>query len=173
MELYGRATQRFDDKNRVVIPQKFRDALGPEALGAGLMITKGFEGCLFVFPRDRWKQAVAEFAAMHYTRKKGRLLKRFFLEGAERVEPDKAGRILVPEHLRDYAGLGEEALVIGVLDRIEMWDPDRWAALQEQHMGEYEELAEDFHDYLEGRAPARRTETGSNPEARGEAGSPQ
>lgn len=173
MELYGRATQRIDDKNRVVVPDKFRDALGSDALAGGLIVTKGFEGCLFVFPRDRWKQAVDELAGVHYTRKKGRLLKRFFLEGAERRKVDKTGRIVVPDHLRQYAGLTEQALFIGVLDRIEIWDPGRWAALQEQHMGEYEELAEDFHDYLEGRAPARRAETGSNPEAFGEAGSPQ
>lgn len=149
-ELYGRATQHFDDKSRVVVPRKFRDALGPEILGAGLMVTKGFEGCLFVFCMDRWQQTSAELGSMHYTRKKGRLLKRFFLEGAERVVPDKTGRILVPEHLRDYAGLGDEALFIGVLDRLEIWSPERWAKLQDEHMGEYEDLAEDFNEYLTG-----------------------
>jgi MraZ protein len=151
VELFGRATQHFDDKNRVVVPRKFRDALGQEALDAGLMITRGFEGCLFVFTTPRWKDTLAEFAAVHYTRKKGRLLKRFFLEGAERGVPDKTGRILVPDHLKEWAKLGDEALFIGVLDRLEIWSPAEWAKLQKQHLGEYEDLAEGFLDYLQGR----------------------
>lgn len=173
MRFSGSALQHFDDKNRVVLPRKFRDAIGPDVLSAGLEVTIGFEGCLVIFPAARWEQVVDEFGVVHFTDADGREFERLFFELAEHVVPDKVGRILIPDRLLAEADLKGDALFIGVRDRVEVWNPERYARHRSEKRGKYEALASRFNEYLRRKDLQARAAWLTNSEGTsGEAGSP-
>ncbi len=117
--LIGEYQHNIDVKNRVIVPAKFR-----EDLGKCFYITKGLDGCLFVLSSDGWEQLQAKIAAMPIS--KSRSLQRFFFAGAAEVEPDKQGRILIPQNLREYAGLEKDVTFIGTSARAEIWSTEKW-----------------------------------------------
>ncbi len=118
----GEYNHTIDAKGRLIIPAKFREQLGDE-----FVITKGMDGCLFVYPFEAWKEFEDKLKALPLTvNKEARKFSRFFLAGAATVELDKQGRALVPGTLREFAGLDKEVVLAGVLDRIEIWDKDKW-----------------------------------------------
>lgn len=170
-DLSGKATARLDDKKRLVVPRKFRETIGREALAGGLKVTVAPDGCLFVFPMPRWREIVAELAPAHFFSKKGRKLKRAFMTRAETVSVDGTGRILLSDDLLKAAGLRDEVVFLGVNDHLEIWAPDRWEREEKEIEDDYEALAEEFYEQMEARALRSATITSANPEARGEAGS--
>jgi len=151
LQLFGQFLQRLDAKHRVIVPRKLREAIGEAELRQGLVLTRGFDKCLFLFPVGLWEAVAAEFSSAHFTNLSARMLQRLFFSEAAVLEPDKLGRVLLPERLRALAGIDDEALFVGASNRIEVWSPDRWAALQEAHEKQYEELAEAFYRLLQGR----------------------
>mgnify|MGYP000228600564 CR=1 FL=1 len=117
----GTHEPRLDEKGRLILPAKFREELSP-----GLVITKGQERCLYVF-------SAKEFASVHdkirqapLTNEDARRYLRVFLSGASDETPDKQGRVLLPQLLRDYANLSKELVIIGVGARAEIWDAKTW-----------------------------------------------
>ena len=118
--LTGEYNYAIDTKGRVTIPQKYREDLGDR-----LYITKGLDGCLFVLSEQQWKEFESKIGDLPLS--KARDLQRFFFSGACDVEPDKQGRVLIPQSLRDYAGLNKDVTVIGAAVRAEIWDSARWA----------------------------------------------
>ncbi len=123
----GEYSHSIDDKGRVVMPSKFRGELD-----GGLVITKGQERCLYVFPNDRWDTEANKVLSLPRTDPRNRSYSRTVFASASNQSLDKAGRCQIPEKLRLYAGLGKDVTVIGVADRIEVWDPEAWdiAALE-------------------------------------------
>lgn len=117
--LIGQYEHNLDIKGRMIFPVKFR-----EDLGERFIATKGTDACVAVYSFDEW-QTLAE-KVKHLPESKAALLKRFFFAGAVEVEPDKQGRIVLPAHLRGYAGLDKDVVVVGVLDKVEIWDKTRW-----------------------------------------------
>jgi MraZ protein len=122
----GEYQHSLDAKGRIILPSVFRGRLE-----AGLVITKGFDGCLWVMPQadwNAWSLKITERVGVGDQR--GRDIARFFFAGAREDRPDKQGRISVPEHLRKHADLGLErdAAVIGSGERIEVWNVERWEA---------------------------------------------
>lgn len=117
----GEYNHTIDAKGRLIIPSKFRDALGDE-----FVVTKGLDGCLFVFDRIEWSAFEEKLKALPITNKDARQFVRFFLAGAASVEVDKQGRILVPNVLREFADLSKDVTLIGVGSRIEIWDKTRY-----------------------------------------------
>lgn len=117
----GEYNHNVDAKGRMIVPSKFREQLGDE-----FVVTKGLDGCLFVYPNDEWKNIEDKFRDVPLTSKNARKFSRFFFAGATTCEVDKQGRILIPAVLREYAGLEKEVVSVGVLKRIEIWDKDRW-----------------------------------------------
>lgn len=111
----------IDPKGRVIVPVKFR-----EALGAEFVVTKGLDGCLFVFPNEEWNIFEEKLKSLPMSNKDARKFVRFFLAGAAVVELDKQGRILIPPVLRECAGLDKDVVVVGVGNRVEIWDKGRW-----------------------------------------------
>lgn len=111
----------IDAKGRVIVPAKFREALGEE-----FVVTKGLDGCLFVFPNDEWKAFEEKLKSLPMSNKDARQFVRFFLAGAATVEVDKQGRILLPNGLREFAYLEKDVVVVGVGNRVEIWDKNRW-----------------------------------------------
>ena len=118
--LTGEYNDAIDAKGRVTIPQKYREDLGDH-----LYITKGLDGCLFVLSEQQWKEFESKIGDLPLS--KARDLQRFFFSGACDVEPDKQGRVLIPQSLREYAGLSKDVTVIGAAVRAEIWDSARWA----------------------------------------------
>ncbi|MCR5468599.1 MAG: division/cell wall cluster transcriptional repressor MraZ [Lachnospiraceae bacterium] len=119
--LMGEFNHSIDTKGRVIIPSKFR-----ESLGDVFVVTKGLDGCLFGYPIDEWKIIEEKFRSIPLTTKDARKFSRFFFAGASDCELDKQGRVLLPQVLREHAGLTKDVVVVGVLNRIEIWDKDRW-----------------------------------------------
>jgi MraZ protein len=151
MRFYGQYSQKLDSKHRVVVPSRFRDAMGEQELRTGLILTRGFDKCLFLFPMSLWDEVAAEFSGAHFANFDARTLQRLFFSKAVDVTTDKLGRILIPDMHREMAEIEEEALFIGASNRIEIWNPELWNALERAHEEQYEELAERFYGLLDAR----------------------
>jgi len=117
----GEYNHSIDTKGRVIIPSKFRESLGEE-----FVITQGLDGCLFVFPNNEFHAFEEKLKALPMSNKEARKFVRFFLAGAAQVELDKQGRILIPNVLREFAGLEKDLALVGVGSRVEIWDKERW-----------------------------------------------
>jgi len=119
----GTHTPRLDDKGRLFLPAKYR-----EELSAGLVLTKGQERCLYVFPDTEFARITEALRAAPVTAKAVRDYSRVFFASASDEIPDKQGRITIPSGLRDYAGLQRDCAVIGANTRLEIWDAVAWEA---------------------------------------------
>ena len=117
----GEYNHTIDAKGRLIIPSKFREALGDE-----FVVTKGMDGCLFVFDNPEWQNFAEKLRELPMMDKEVRQFTRFFLAGAASVEVDKQGRILLPSVLREFADITKDAVLVGVGSRIEIWSKDRW-----------------------------------------------
>ena len=119
----GTHQPRLDDKGRMILPAKFR-----ERLASGLVVTRGQERCLYVFPMEEFMRVADDLRAAPVTSKAVRDYLRVFLSGASDEIPDKQGRVTIPANLREYAGLSRECTVIGAGSRLEVWDTAAWEA---------------------------------------------
>ncbi|WP_068434229.1 division/cell wall cluster transcriptional repressor MraZ [Piscicoccus intestinalis] len=119
----GTHQPRLDDKGRMILPAKFRERLAP-----GLVVTRGQERCLYVFPMEEFMRVADDLRAAPVTSKAVRDYLRVFLSGASDEIPDKQGRVTIPANLREYAGLSRECTVIGAGSRLEVWDTAAWEA---------------------------------------------
>lgn len=117
----GTHAVRLDDKGRLVLPARYRDQLAE-----GVVITKGQERCLYVFPRPAFERMTASLGDALPTRKDVRDYSRVLFASASDEVPDRSGRIPVPAQLRDYAGLDRDCVVIGANTRVEIWDVASW-----------------------------------------------
>jgi MraZ protein len=132
----GEYIHTFDPKNRISIPSKFR-----KDLGRVVVITRGLDHCLYVYARKAWEKEAATYALRASGSAGERRLARLFLAGSFEAEVDGAGRILVPDNLKKFAGIGEKAVIAGVAGRVEIWDEDAWKKYTESIEREAETLA--------------------------------
>lgn len=137
----GQAEYSVDSKGRLAVPAKMRSALSPEALGT-FTLTRGFETCIYAYPLDEWRKKEEQYAELNTYRSEARHLVRMILMWAEEVALDKQGRISLPRSLSEYAGVDDKALVIGAMDRIEIWNPDTFSSYLDQQPADYDALAE-------------------------------
>ena len=135
----GEYNHTIDAKGRLIVPSKFRDALGDE-----FVITKGLDGCLFVYDNKEWTAFEEKLKSLFLTNKDARQFVRFFLAGAANVEVDKQGRILVPANLREFAKLSKDVVLVGVASRIEIWSKEIWES--SESFDDMEEIAEHMAD---------------------------
>jgi MraZ protein len=117
----GTHTPRLDDKGRLILPARFRSDLDD-----GLVITKGQEHCLYVWPLDSFKTFAGELRENSVNQEKARRYSRVFFASAHDEKPDKQGRITIPQSLREYAALDRDLVVVGADTRLEIWDPTSW-----------------------------------------------
>lgn len=117
----GEYRHSIDEKGRLIIPSKFRYELGDK-----FIVTKGLDGCLFVYSRSEWDIIVSKLKVLPFTKKDARVFMRFFLSGATECEFDRQGRINVTSPLVEYAELTKECVIIGVNDRLEIWSKIRF-----------------------------------------------
>ena len=136
----GEYEHSIDAKGRIIVPAKYRDGLGES-----FTVTLGLDGCLFVYPDKEWESFVEKLKNLPGN-KEGRQLQRYFLAGAASCEMDKQGRILIPQKLRDAAGLTKDIVFVGVISKLEIWSKEKWEAnniyenMDEiaEHMSEYD-----------------------------------
>ena len=119
--LTGEFNHSIDTKGRLIIPSKFRDILGED-----FVITKGLDGCLFLYPNNEWKIFEEKLRTLPLTNKNARTFTRYFLGSAVDGGLDKQGRVLISSALREFAGLEKEVVLVGVLERVEIWDKAKW-----------------------------------------------
>jgi MraZ protein len=119
--LIGEYTHTIDDKNRVSLPSKFRKEMGKK-----VVITPGFDNCLFVFAPKEWKKISDKLASSSVLKSDSRSLTRVLFGGAVEAEVDSLGRILVPDFLKTRIALGTKAVMIGVQSRVEIWNESTW-----------------------------------------------
>lgn len=133
----GEYRHRLDPKGRVNLPTKFR-----KDLSHGVVITRGVDRCLFVYPKDAWERLAANLAKLPFTAKASRAFARLLLAGAMDVVPDGQGRVMLPEYLRRYGAITKEVVIAGVYDRLEIWDARAWTAYTKQTEKRSEAIAE-------------------------------
>ena len=117
----GEYEHNLDDKGRLAVPARFRDDLGD-----GVVITRGFDRCLMGFPRPVWTTLAQQVSNLSLGQGEARNLRRLLFSGAADVMLDRQGRILIPQNLREYAGLGEQVIVAGLNTHFEIWSNERW-----------------------------------------------
>ena len=131
----GTHNPRLDDKGRLFLPAKFRDRLAD-----GLVVTRGQERCLYVFPMDEFVRLAGQMQQAPTTSRAARDYMRVFLSGASDEVPDKQGRITIPPHLRSYAALDKECVVVGAMNRVEVWDATSWNAYSTAQESEFADM---------------------------------
>lgn len=138
----GEFTHTLDGKGRVNIPSRLRDGLGERCV-----ITRGLDRCLFVYPLPEWSRLEEQLKSLPFTRGDNRAFTRLFFSGAIEVEPDRQGRVLIPQNLRDYASIEKDVVIIGVSNRVEVWAETAWKEYSSKAAGNFEEVAEKLADF--------------------------
>lgn len=128
----GEYNHSIDAKGRLIVPAKFR-----EELGDNFIVTKGLDGCLYIYPNDEWKEFEDNLSKLPMGKSDTRKIVRFFLSAATQVELDKQGRILIPGNHREFAGLFKDVVLAGVGKKIEIWSREKW---EETATFDYEEM---------------------------------
>jgi len=140
--LTGEFRHALDDRGRVAIPVRFR-----ARLGGGATLSRWLDRCLGLFPHDEWDELATKLRGLPLTNPRAREFARFMSSGAVEVELDRQGRVLVPIYLREYAGIGVgEVVVVGALNRLEIWSPAAWQPYRAKIEDEPEALAEHLAD---------------------------
>jgi MraZ protein len=135
---FGTYTPKLDDKGRLFLPAKFRDELVE-----GLVVTRGQERCLNIWSREEFGRFTERLRSMPVANKAGRDYVRMLFAGASDETPDRQGRITIPPMLRTYAALSKECVVIGAMNRVEIWDAASWADYEASQEQAFSELSDD------------------------------
>jgi MraZ protein len=137
----GEYVYSIDEKKRLAIPVKFRKDLGKIAI-----VTRGLEECLFLYPQSEWKKLVDKLKKLPLSQSDARGFVRLMLSGAMEINIDNLGRILIPDYLKDYAKLKKKVVLTGVLNRIEIWDEEKWKEYKAKTEKEIGSIAERLKD---------------------------
>ncbi len=146
---YGEFEHSLDRKDRLIIPSKLRETFKEHYI-ENLFLTRGLDKCLFLFSEEEWRTQEQKFKLLPFTKAQARRFGRLYFSGASEFICDKQGRILIPQYLKEFAGIKKDVMVIGVSNRIEIWSKDKWGEFYEQYRDEYEKIAEDLMEEKEG-----------------------
>ena len=138
---YGEHEHTIDRKGRLIIPSRFRQVL-KDHYGDRCVVTRGLDRCLFLFPEDEWRTQESKFRALSFTKQEARRFNRFYFSGAVELNFDRQGRVLIPQYLKEYAGIKRDVVLVGVSNRIEIWDKEGWKKFYEEFKESYEQVAE-------------------------------
>jgi MraZ protein len=137
----GEYNHNIDNKGRLAVPVKFRSLLKN-----GGVVTKGLDGCLFLYTKTQWKEIAKKLSDLPVSQSKARAFARHFLAGAMDLEFDNQGRVTLPEYLRIFAGLKKDAIIAGLYDHLEIWDKDSWESYKKKSEKNSDAIAEDLGD---------------------------
>lgn len=137
----GEYSHTVDAKKRLAVPSKFRTDLGKKAV-----LTRGLDNCLYLYPMKEWEKLAKKLSELPISRSDSRAFARLMLAGAMDVALDSLGRVLVPEYLKKYAGLGKKVVLAGLYNRIEIWDEVKWEAYKKKTNERVEDIAEKMNE---------------------------
>ncbi len=137
----GEYSHNLDDKGRLAVPKKFR-----QALSKGAVVTRGLDNCLFLYTRDEWQKLAEKLSNLPFAQANTRAFARLMLAGAMDVKVDKQGRIILPEYLRSFAHLKKTIIVAGLYNRLELWDEKEWKAYTQKSEKESSKIAEQMSE---------------------------
>lgn len=140
---YGEYEHTIDNKGRLIIPSKFREAF-KENYVERFFVTRGLDTCLFVFAEDEWKKQEAKFRTLSFTNAEARQFNRLYFSGACEVTCDQQGRILVPDYLKDFAKITRDVIIVGVSNRMEIWSKESWQEFYKNTKNSFEKIAENI-----------------------------
>jgi MraZ protein len=140
---YGEYNHGIDRKGRLILPSRFREVCQERGIER-FFLTRGLDKCIFMFSEEEWRVQEQRFKNASFTKQETRHFNRMFFSGAVDVIPDKQGRFIVPSYLKDYANIKREAVVIGVSNRIEIWDGKNWEAFYANSSESFEQTAENL-----------------------------
>ncbi len=135
--LIGEYTHTLDEKKRISLPSKFRKELGKK-----VVVTHGLDNCLFLYPLKEWEKISEKLGGLSIGQADTRGFNRIMLAGAVECDIDSIGRMLIPEFLRDFAGISGKGVFAGVHSRVEIWDEGRWKAYKTKVLKQADQLAE-------------------------------
>lgn len=138
---YGEYAHNLDTKGRLILPARFREAADQNSV-VKFFVTRGLESCVFMFSEAEWRQYEQKFRDIPFTKQDSRTFNRMFFAGAVDVIPDKQGRFIIPQYLKDFAGIKDKTVLIGVSNRIEIWDQARWQEYYAKSSQLFEQTAE-------------------------------
>ncbi|MFH0912692.1 MAG: division/cell wall cluster transcriptional repressor MraZ [Candidatus Omnitrophota bacterium] len=142
---YGEYLHSIDRKGRLILPAKFRETAKAHFIER-FFVTRGLDKCLFMFSEEEWRTQEAKFKAISFTKQQARTFNRIYFSGAGEASPDKQGRILLPQYLKDFAEIKKDVVLVGVSSRIEIWAKDKWHAFYGSSRSSFEEIAEKLMD---------------------------
>ncbi|PIS07888.1 cell division/cell wall cluster transcriptional repressor MraZ [Candidatus Berkelbacteria bacterium CG10_big_fil_rev_8_21_14_0_10_43_13] len=137
----GEYSHSIDEKGRLSVPVKFR-----ADLATGAVLTRGLDGCLWLYTVEEWQKIADEVSALPITQKKARSFSRFVLSGAMDLNLDKAGRINCPKYLNDYAGIKNKVVITGMHNRLEIWAEEKWSKFRDEMEKNSDEVAEELEN---------------------------
>jgi MraZ protein len=138
---YGEYLHSIDRKGRLILPSKFREVTKANFIER-FFVTRGLDKCLFMFSEEEWRAQEAKFKAISFTKQEARTFNRLYFSGAVEVSPDRQGRILIPQYLKDFADIKKEVIIVGVSNRIEIWSKEKWQQFYGSSRQSFEEIAE-------------------------------
>ena len=147
----GISFHTLDAKNRLIIPSKIRDEISRIDDPNFVYLSKGNEGCLFLFSVKQWERVARQFSSASYAQQKVRVVARLFFANSEKIPCDRQGRIVVPDRFKQLANLDKEVVIVGMSDQAEIWDKGAWDAYHGKNISSYDEVAEEVYG---GLAPA-------------------
>ena len=137
----GESTHTLDAKNRVFVPKRIQQHLERDENGhLAVVLTRGFEDCVFLYSAKGWKDAVARMITQAAAGKEQRTMQRLFFGSAHETQLDGSGRVVLPEKLRGRAKIDKEVVIVGIADRVEIWDKQAWEAFEESNADNYDNL---------------------------------
>jgi len=142
---YGEFEHSIDRKGRLILPAKFRETAKNQFVER-FFVTRGLDNCLFMFSEEEWRSQENKFKTMSFTKQQSRTFNRLLFSGAVEVGPDKQGRILLPQYLKDFAEIKRDVIIVGVSNRIEIWSKDKWRDFYSNSRQSFEEIAEKLMD---------------------------
>jgi MraZ protein len=138
----GKYQNSIDVKSRMIIPSKYRDVLG-----RACVLTKGMDKCLYIYSMQEWESFMKKLSALPTSDINSRQFMRHFYANANECEIDKQGRIVIPQNLREYAGIEKDLVTVGVLDKIEVWSKTEWDNTENGAGLEPDEIAQRMTEY--------------------------
>lgn len=142
---YGEHNHTLDSKDRFILPSKFRQVL-KTFKKKKFYITRGLDGCISLYAEAAWKQLEEKVSSLSFTKRQSRSFSRLLFSGATEIDVDTQGRITIPEYLKDFAQIKRDITIIGVVNRIELWDRKLWDSFYQHNKKRFEDMAENLFD---------------------------
>jgi MraZ protein len=144
---YGEYLHSIDRKGRIILPAKFREVSKANFIEK-FFVTRGLDKCLFMFSEEEWRLQEGKFKAISFTKQEARTFNRLYFSGAIEIVPDRQGRILLPQYLKDFAEIKKDVVIVGVSNRVEIWSKEKWQAFYGNSRSSFEEIAEKLIDNI-------------------------